>query len=95
MIFSYIYIIITLVKIFLNLIKKYFTELPLLKKYSTKVTWKLATAVQINREDKKCNCWFNKDCPLDGYWLEKDVAHRATIKYKDKIEYYIGAAKCE
>ena len=44
-----------------------------------------------NNVDKKCNCrGGEKNCPMDGECLEKEIVYKAETKVGDKISSYIG-----
>ena len=45
----------------------------------------------VNNAVKKCNCrGGEKNCPMDGECLEKEIVYKAETKVDDKISSYIG-----
>ena len=48
----------------------------------------------VNNAVKKCNCrGGEKNCPMDGECLEKEIVYKAETKVDDKISSYIGNSK--
>ena len=43
-----------------------------------------------NNIEKKCNCRKNKECPLSGECLTKEIVYQATVKTQKSTETYIG-----